>query len=583
VNVSVGRQGLWSLPGDGVLARQGDLVLLSAIDGRGLLDNLLGLLAKTSETGGDGRRFVDAVEDLVEGDETWGGEEGQPGPAVVAFGPAGAGLAVTVSGTAWAEITTAHGTDRLVAAQPATVLRCVVGVPVYAVRGGLGTGRGGGDRTDRFSHLERGSIRAGGLSYHSGLTAIPAAAAPQGTAAPEAAPPLAPDVTALDVADPEPAAAAPGLAAEEAGAWEQPHPVEPPAAQPDGAEPAAAWAEAAEPQAPEAQAPEPDVAEPWAAEAGAAEPWAAEAGAAEPWAAEAGAAEAEAGEPGAAEPGALEPEVLETEAFEPGAMEPTALPEAGQFHPPTEKSQVPDHPPTGESQIPDHPPTGESEFPDHPPTGKSQIPDHPPTGKSQIPDFEAAMAAEPPGAAVPPHEATGAAGLPLPSADTPVDDLGAAADAPIVLGVYCKNGHFGDPNARSCVVCGVSRSRRGPAPQPGPRPPLGALVLDDNSALELSADCVVGREPTLDPAVAAGEAHPLSIPDAAVSRVHARIHLDGWQVLLIDLGSVNGTRIRLPGKRSEQALEANVPFPLQSGTRVLVGTQGFQYEAHRGR
>jgi hypothetical protein len=533
VNASVGRQGLWSLPGDGVLARQGDLILLSAVDERGLLDNLLDLLTKTSEVGGDGRRFVDAVEDLIESDETWGaGDEGEPGPAVIAFGPAGAGLAVTVSGTAWAEITTAHGTDRLVAAQPATVLRCVVGIPVYAVRGGLGVGRGGGDRTDRFSHLERGTIRAGGLSYHSGLTATSAAAAPPpGVAASEAAPPPVPDVSALDVEGPESAAAdvgAPAPAAEEAGAWEQPYPVEPPAAQPAGGEPPAAWAEAAEPPVAEPAVVEPEVAAPEIAERA-----------------------------------ALEPEVLETEAFEPEAMEPTALPEAGQFHPPTEKSQVPDHPPTG----------------------KSQIPDHPPTGKSQIPDFPTALDEEQPAAAVPVYEATGAAELPpLSSGEvTPVDDADAAAGAPIVLGVYCKNGHFGDPNARSCVVCGVSRGRRGPAPQPGPRPPLGALVLDDNSALELGLDCVVGREPALDPSVAAGEAHPLAIADAAVSRVHARIHLDGWQVLLIDLGSVNGTRIRLPGKRSEQALEPNVPAPLQSGTRVLVGTQGFQYEAHRGR
>jgi FHA domain len=532
VNASVGRQGLWSLPGDGVLARQGDLILLSAIDERGLLDNLLDLLAKTSEVGGDGRRFVDAVEDLIEGDETWGaGDEGEPGPAVIAFGPAGAGLAVTVSGTAWAEITTAHGTDRLAAAQPATVLRCVVGIPVYAVRGGLGVGRGGGDRTDRFSRLERGTMRAGGLSYHSGHTA-----------ASEAAPPLSPDVPALDVAGPEPAAAdagPPAPAAEEAGAWEQPYPVEPPAAQPVGGEPPVAWAEAAEPPVAEPAVVEPEVAAPEVAERA-----------------------------------ALEPEVLETEAFEPEAMQPTALPEADHFHPPTEKSQVPDHPPTGKSQIPDHPPTG-----------KSQIPDHLPTGKSQVPDFATALDEEQPAAAVPVHEATGAAELPpLSSSEaTPVDDADAAAGAPIVLGVYCKNGHFGDPNARSCVVCGVSRGRRGPAPQPGPRPPLGALVLDDNSALELSIDCVVGREPALDPSVAVGEAHPLAIADAAVSRVHARIHLDGWQVLLIDLGSVNGTRIRLPGKRSEQALEPNVPVPLQSGTRVLVGTQGFQYEAHRGR
>ncbi len=533
--MSVGRQGLWSVPGDGVLARHGDLILLSAIDEQGLLDNLLDLLAKTSEVGGDGRRFVDAVEDLIEGDETWGGsDEGQPGPAVIAFGPVGAGLAVTVSGTAWAEITTAHGTDRLVAAQPATVLRCMVGIPVYAVRGGLGVGSGGGDRTDRFSRLERGTIRAGGLSYHPGLTATSAAAPPPGMAAPEPAPPPAPDVTALDVAGPEPAAAAdaaaPAPAAEEAGAWEQPYPVEPPAAQPDAAEPPAAWAEAAEPKVAEPEMAEPEAAEPEVAEPGAAEP--------------------EAPEPQAPEPEAPEPEALETEALEPEGMEPTALPEADQFHPQTAKSQL-----------------------------------HPQTAKSQVPDFETALAAEQPGAEVPLHEATGPAEAPpLSSGDaTPVDDPDAAVGAPIVLGVYCKNGHFGDPNARSCVVCGVSRGRRGPAPQPGPRPPLGALVLDDDSALELSIDCVVGREPALDPSVAAGDAHPLCIADAAVSRVHARIHLDGWQVLLIDLGSVNGTRIRLPGKRSEQVLEPNVPVPLQSGTRVFVGTQGFQYEAHRGR
>ena len=520
MNASVGRQGLWSVPGDGVLARQRDLILLSAIDERGLLDSLLDLLAKTSQAGGDGRRYVDAVEDLIESDETWGaGDEGQPGPAVVAFGPAGAGLAVTVSGTAWAEITTAHGSDRLVAAQPATVLRCVVGVPVYAVRGGLGTGSVLGDRTDRFSHLERGTIRAGGLSYHSGLTATAAAPPPQGTAAPEATPPPMPDVTALDMAGPDsasaPDVAAPGPAADEAGAWEQPYPVEPSAVQPEAAEPPAAGAGAAEPEAAEPGVTEPEVTEPEPPEPGAPEPE-------------------------ALETEAFEPEAVEPEAMEPEAVEPTALPEADQYHPPTEKSQVP--------------------------------------------DFGAALAAEQPGAAVPVREATGAADLPpSPDADTPLDALGAAADAPIVLGVYCKNGHFGDPNARSCVVCGVSRGRRGPAPQPGPRPPLGALVLDDGSALELSADCVIGREPTLDPSVAAGEAQPLAIVDSAVSRIHARIHLDGWQVFLIDLGSVNGTRIRLPGKRSEQALEPNVPVPLQSGTRVLVGTQGFQYEAHRGR
>jgi hypothetical protein len=532
-----------------VLARQGDLILLSAIDGRGLLEKLLDVLAKTSEGGGDGRRFADAVENLIESDETWGGgPEGQPGPAVIAVGPVGAGLAVTVSGTAWAEVTTAHGTDRLAAGQPATVLRCVVGVPVHAVRGGLGPSRGAGDRTDRFSRLERGTVRAGGLSYYRGLPAPPAAAPWQGEApeavapaaaapaavAPEAAAPPAHDVTPPDWIGPDPAAgaAAPAPPVEEgarAGEWS--YPAEPPAAQPDAAQPYEAGPYEAGPY-----------------EAGPYEAGPYEAGPYEAGPYEAGPYEAgpEAG-PEAAEPETTEPEMAESGMAEPGtaepaAVEPAELPQAGPVRPATEKAQ--------------------------------------------IPDFGAAQVAQPSGAAMPDRQSTSPAEVPpLPVADTPSDGTGAAADsgAPIVLGVYCTNGHFGDPNTRSCAVCGVSRNRRGPAPEPGPRPPLGALVLDDDSALELSADCVVGREPTLDPSVAAGEARPLSIIDAAVSRVHARVHLDGWRVFLIDLGSANGTRIQLPGKRSDKALEPNVPVQLQDGTEVFVGTQSFRYESRRGR
>ena len=143
-------------------------------------------------------------------------------------------------------------------------------------------------------------------------------------------------MSALVMAGPDSAAAAdvaaPGPAADEAGAWEQPYPVEPSGVQPEAAEPPAAGAGAAEPEAAEPEMTEPEVTEP---------------------------------EP--PEPGAPEPEALETEAFEPEGVEPTALPEADQYHPPTEKSQVP--------------------------------------------DFEAALAAEQPGAAQPVREATGAAAV----------------------------------------------------------------------------------------------------------------------------------------------------------------------------
>ncbi|MBO0770155.1 MAG: hypothetical protein J2P35_01715, partial [Actinobacteria bacterium] len=181
----VPRQGLWSIPGEGVLARQGSLVVLSGIDEPGFLEKLLDLLASASP-GGNGRAFADAVGNTVEAGQGWGsGQPGQPGPAVVAFGPAGAGLAVTVAGTAWAEITTAQGTHRLSAGQPSTVLKGLIGVPVQTVRAGLGSDHGGG-RTDRFSRLDSGTVRAGGLSYYSGQ---PDPAAQEQPAQPPAGPP----------------------------------------------------------------------------------------------------------------------------------------------------------------------------------------------------------------------------------------------------------------------------------------------------------------------------------------------------------------------------------------------------------
>jgi hypothetical protein len=492
VNQCVNRQGLWSVPGQGVLARQGDLILLSAIDERGLVEKLLDSLAKTSEGGGDGRRFADAVEDLVESDETWdGGHEGEPGPAVIAIGPEGGGLAVIVSGTAWAEIVTAHGTDRLVAGQPARVLRCVVGVPVHAVRGGLGTDRGVGDHTDHFSRLERGSVRAAGLSYHSGLPAAPPQeGVPQRGAALGAMVPLAQYVAAPDAARPVSAAdagaVAPAPTAEEgAGVRQRPDPVVPNSRQPDAVEPHATPPEIAEPETADSRTTEPVE-----------------------------------GEPETANSGTVEPEIAGPEAADSGTRG-TARAE-----------------PVAEESI--RPPQAD------------------PAG---IDSTEV---------------------LPLPPAGEPKNGTGASADSPIVVGVYCKNGDFGDPEARSCAVCGVWMNRRGASPQPGPRPPLGALVFNDDSALELSADCVVGRNPALDPSVAAGEARPLRFLDSQVSRIHARVHLDGWRVFLIDLGSANGTRIQPPGKRSDQALEPNVPVPLQSGTRIFVGMQGFRYEHRRG-
>ena len=87
---------------------------------------------------------------------------------MLAFGPDGSGLAVTVSGGAWADITTADGAARIEAGHPRMLLRCALRSPVSGVRGGLSPSDNGAASTDRFSRLDAGTVRAGGLSFYSG-------------------------------------------------------------------------------------------------------------------------------------------------------------------------------------------------------------------------------------------------------------------------------------------------------------------------------------------------------------------------------------------------------------------------------
>jgi len=402
----VPRPGLWPAPGDGVLARQGDLVLLASIGDGAVIDALTGLLTEVAEAGGGGLQLVSAVEDALA--EWASGPDGgaQPGPAVVAFGPAAAGLAATVCGAAWAEISTVHGTQRLGPVQPGLQLRCALRGPATMVRAGLGAGPAAELQTDRFAHLDGGVIRAAGLQY------VPPAG----------------------------------------GSHQEPQPVR-------------------------------------------------------------------------AEP-----------------------------------------PPT-----PAEPPAVPAEAPAVPPE-----PAAPPAGSDAVAPFESVLLV---------GESRGQADERPALPRQPPDGAGQAVPMPTILGVYCKNGHFDDPEARFCAVCGISMNQQTLARKPGPRPPLGVLAFDDGSIFQLDTDYVIGRDPALSPEVAAGHARPLCVTDDAgiVSRAHAALQLDGWRVLVKDLGSANGTRIRPHGGESDEPLAPHVPAELTPGSHVDLGGCGFRYESHRGR
>jgi hypothetical protein len=186
-------------------------------------------------------------------------------------------------------------------------------------------------------------------------------------------------------------------------------------------------------------------------------------------------------------------------------------------------------------------------------------------------DFKAVLLFEPepePDGPRPPLEVAGQA--PPPAAEA------AAPEGTVVDGVVCSRGHFNDPDGSYCSVCGISLLQRTRHLVQGVRPPLGVVVFDDGATFALDRDYVVGRDPSQDEGVTAGRARPLVVddPGRTVSRVHAALVLEGWEVKLVDRRSANGTFVAAPNtKEWGEAIPPLSPVTIRPGTRVRLGDQ----------
>jgi hypothetical protein len=156
-------------------------------------------------------------------------------------------------------------------------------------------------------------------------------------------------------------------------------------------------------------------------------------------------------------------------------------------------------------------------------------------------------------------------------------------DAVLIDGVRCARDHHNDPRAVYCAHCGLKLgAHRTLRPVAGPRPQLGVLVLDDGTTIPVDHDLVLGREPDEHELVARGSARAAAVhdPSQTVSRTHAHVALEDWDVHLADLGSANGTFVRLASEDRWFELAGRDRIHITSGTTIRLGDRELVFHSH---
>ena len=183
------------------------------------------------------------------------------------------------------------------------------------------------------------------------------------------------------------------------------------------------------------------------------------------------------------------------------------------------------------------------------------------TELTEIPDLEASVPAppalEPVAASIGEHDG----GTVLVS-DLPPRPAAAAEDKTVVVDEIARL------RARRSTGLAAPAAPAAPAPLPPPAPKL-SLVLPDGSHEPLDAVVLVGRAPSV-PADAPTSRLVRLEGDGDISRNHARVALEGDTVVVTDLGSRNGTIVRIPG-RPAQKLREGEPTPVLVGTVIDFG------------
>lgn len=130
-------------------------------------------------------------------------------------------------------------------------------------------------------------------------------------------------------------------------------------------------------------------------------------------------------------------------------------------------------------------------------------------------------------------------------------------NGPTVFAVRCNQGHLSSPMRPTCRVCGANVPEQKPFEVE--TPPLGVIVVPSGDRIPVDKGIVIGRAPI---AAAGSEQQTITISfSGEISRQHAEITVEGWNVYVRDLNTTNGTSVTAPDR---------VTVQLRSGENYLV-------------
>ena len=144
-----------------------------------------------------------------------------------------------------------------------------------------------------------------------------------------------------------------------------------------------------------------------------------------------------------------------------------------------------------------------------------------------------------------------------------------AEGVPTVLGIACSCGRANPPHSRTCARCANPLPDVDPVALP--RPVLGMLRASDGGLAPVDRTALIGRSPTASRFSSDDAQHILRVGAEAqnISRNHAEVRVEEWDVLVVDRSS-NGTWLCRPGIEP-QKLHKDEPVPVFPGSVIDLG------------